>query len=65
MIEINGELPESRLVFVNKKEAEFLDQCSREMDISESAVFKQSLRFYQLCKVRGYIDEIMAKERTL
>ena len=51
-----------RLVPVNGAEVKALAKLSEEMGISEERVFLQSLRFYELCRERGYLDEICNRE---
>lgn len=63
--ELKQELPGFRLVPVRTVEQEALKSLSKEMDISEERVFIQALRFYQLCRARGYTKLIEEKEREL
>lgn len=54
--------PGFRFIRVTGTEAKALEELSKELGTSEERVFIQALRFFQLCKVRGYDKLIEKKE---
>jgi len=51
-----------RFLSVDKREAKALKKLSRELEVTEAKVFLLALAFYQICRSRGYFDEVMLKE---